>query len=99
MPQLGHNYELPFFDSFIFCHILPPPRRRALLKDQAIQRLKEEGNKLFSLKKYHEAIEKSTKAAGLQLHGQNSILHANRVASCWVLQRFVDVVLLLPQLI
>ena len=66
------------------------------MKDQAIQ-LKEEGNKLFSLKKYDQAIEKFTKAIGLD--GQNAVFYANRAASYWALQRFVDDVLPLPQLI
>ena len=55
------------------------------MKDQAIQ-LKEEGNKLFSLKKYDGAIEKFTKAIGLD--GQNAVFYANRSASYWALQRF-----------
>ena len=66
------------------------------MKDQAIQ-LKEEGNKLFSLKKYDEAIEKFTKAIGLD--GQNAVFYANRAASYWALQRSVDDVLPLPRLI
>jgi len=55
------------------------------LKDQAIQ-LKEEGNILFSLKKYDEAMEKFTKAIGLD--GQNAVFSANHAASYWALQRF-----------
>ncbi|KIJ94563.1 hypothetical protein K443DRAFT_355043 [Laccaria amethystina LaAM-08-1] len=59
------------------------------MKDQAIQ-LKEEGNKLFSLKKYDEAIEKFTKA--ISLDGQNAVFYANRSASYWALKRHQDVI-------
>ena len=51
--------------------------------------LKGRGNELFSLKMFDEAI---------GLDGQNAIFYDNRAASYWALQRFVEGVLLLPQL-
>ena len=58
------------------------------LEDQAIQLLKRQ--RTFFSEKFMEAID---------LDGQNAIFYDNRATAYWALQRFVDGVLLLPQLI
>lgn len=82
----GWHRLTPFLCTFIFYH---HHMATSTLKDQAIQ-LKEDGNKLFSQKKYDEAIEKFTRA--ISLDGQNAVFYANRAASYWALKRHQDVI-------